>query len=196
MIPTIIISSLVLFFLSNKDEPESSSLFEPIQGVAEQPIEQTEPTEPETEQSLFVDVKGAVRAPGLYELTENDRILDAIQLAGGYTEDANTNVINHAQKIEDEMVIYVPKIGEEVPELTQTLTVNSSSDSNTSNGKINLNKASAEELTSLPGIGPQKAQAIIAYRDENGGFGSIEDLKNVSGIGEKTFEKLKELIDV
>ena len=196
LIPTIIISSLVLFFLSNKDEPESSSLFEPIQGVAEQPIEQTEPTEPETEQSLFVDVKGAVRAPGLYELTENDRILDAIQLAGGYTEDANTNVINHAQKIEDEMVIYVPKIGEEVPELTQTLTVNSSSDSNTSNGKINLNKASVEELTSLPGIGPQKAQAIIAYRDENGGFGSIEDLKNVSGIGEKTFEKLKELIDV
>jgi competence protein ComEA len=196
LIPTIIISSLILFFLSNKDESESSTLFEPIQPLEEQSTEQIDSPAIETPQSIYVDVKGAVRAPGLYELSENERILDAIQLAGGYTEEANTNAINHAQKVEDEMVIYVPKIGEEVTELTETLTVTASSDSKNSNGKINLNKASADELTSLPGIGPQKAQAIIAYRDENGRFRSIEELKNVSGIGEKTFEKLKELIEV
>lgn len=195
LIPIIIISSLIFFFLSKKDEPTSSTLFEPIQPIEEQSVKQVE-TEIETQQSIYVDVKGAVRAPGLYELSENERILDAIQLAGGYTEEANTNAINHAQKVEDEMVIYVPKIGEEVAELTDTVTAASSSNSQTSNGKINLNKASAEELTNLPGIGPQKAQAIIAYRDEIGRFRSIEELKNVSGIGEKTFEKLKELIDV
>ena len=196
LIPTIIISSLILFFLSNKDEPESSTLFEPIQPIEEPSTEQLDSSAIETQQSIYVDVKGAVRAPGLYELSENERILDAIQLAGGYTEEANTNAINHAQKVEDEMVIYVPKIGEEVTELTEALTVTASSDSKNSNGKINLNKASADELTGLPGIGPQKAQAIIAYRDENGRFRSIEELKNVSGIGEKTFEKLKELIEV
>ena len=196
LIPTIIISSLILFFLSNKDEPESSALFEPIQPIEEPPTEQIDSTAIDTQQSIYVDVKGAVHTPGLYELSENERILDAIQLAGGYTEEANTNAINHAQKVEDEMVIYVPKIGEEVTELTEVLTVTASSDSQNNNGKINLNKASADELTSLPGIGPQKAQAIIAYRDENGRFRSIEELKNVSGIGEKTFEKLKELIEV
>ena len=196
LIPIIIISSLILFFLSNKNEPTSSSLFEPIQPIEESAIEQPEAEIDTQQQSIYVDVKGAVRAPGLYELSENERILDAIQLAGGYTEEANTNAINHAQKVEDEMVIYVPKIGEEVPELTNTVTMTSSSDSQNSNGKINLNKASVEDLTSLPGIGPQKAQAIIAYRDENGRFRSIEELKNVSGIGEKTYEKLKDLIEV
>ena len=196
LIPIIIISSLILFFLSNKNEPTSSSLFEPIQPIEESAIEQPEAEIDTQQQSIYVDVKGAVRAPGLYELSENERILDAIQLAGGYTEEANTNAINHAQKVEDEMVIYVPKIGEEVPELTNTVTMTSSSDAQNSNGKINLNKASVEDLTSLPGIGPQKAQAIIAYRDENGRFRSIEELKNVSGIGEKTYEKLKDLIEV
>ncbi|WP_339262472.1 helix-hairpin-helix domain-containing protein [Solibacillus sp. FSL W7-1472] len=157
-------------------------------------------TEIETESKpIVVDVKGAVIYPGVYTLSEEQRIVDAVEAAGGYTDDANPVLINHAQKLHDEMVIYIPKIGEEPEELMEQIIQASpatGSGSGSSNGKININKASEGELTQLPGIGPAKAAAIIQHRSEQGNFQIIEDLKNVMGIGDKTFEQLKDLIDV
>jgi len=147
---------------------------------------------------IMVDIKGAVISPGVYELTTEDRIVDAITKAGGYTEEAQTTAVNHAQKLQDEMVIYIPKTGEELDQNQTYEQVVSSpvTSSDTSTEKINLNSADETALTSLPGIGTSKAQAIITYREENGSFQKVEDLKNVSGIGDKTFEKLKEYIVV
>ncbi|QCR32952.1 helix-hairpin-helix domain-containing protein [Lysinibacillus sp. SGAir0095] len=149
-------------------------------------------------ETIMVDVKGAVKSPGVYVLTTDERIIDAIEMAGGYTEEAQSTAVNHAQKLQDEMLIYIPKIGEEIDQDHANGQVISSPAKSTdaTSVKVNLNSADVTELTTLPGIGASKAQAIIAFREENGSFKTIEDLKNVSGIGEKTFEKLKEYIVV
>lgn len=142
---------------------------------------------------VYVDIKGAVRYPGVYSVSANYRIVDAIQVAGGYLENADPTQINLAQKVQDEMIIYVPIIGEsEWPLSSEIVTNNASS----SSGKININNAKLEDLTQLTGIGPSKAQAIIEYREKNGPFKSIDDLKNVTGIGDKTYEKLKDEIEI
>ena len=146
----------------------------------------------------MVDVKGAVNTPGVYLLTNEDRVVDAIEKAGGYTEEADTRLVNHAQRLQDEMVIYIPKKGEdlEFKQETTSQTINIPSNNESSSGKVNINSADEAVLTTLPGIGPSKAQAIIEYRENSGSFKTIEDLKNVSGIGDKTFEKLRDFIDV
>lgn len=147
-------------------------------------------------EKIMIDVKGAVQSPGVYNLTTEDRVIDAIERAGGYTEDAQTLAVNHAQKLQDEMVIYIPKTGEEIHQnVANGQAVSSASvSSDPLDNKVDLNRADEDALTTLPGIGASKAQAIIAYREENGPYQTIEDLKNVSGIGDKTFEKLKEFI--
>lgn len=205
LIPGIVCGSAIFyFFLQPNDEP--SPTYELIEPILEQHTEDEEPLETLSEihedATVFVDVKGAVHYPGVYELTEQHRIVDAIELAGGYLTDANPQFINHAQKLQDEMVIYIPKKGEELTEEVQHLVTiaseptNSSSGSSSTSGKVNLNKADEAALTTLPGVGPAKAQAILAYRDESGGFKTIDDIKKVSGIGEKSFERLKDLIDI
>jgi len=201
LIPGIlVISGLSYFFFSSSDSsPPQEELIETIQ-----PIEQHEIKESVDEaviQQVFVDIKGAVMYPGVYELQPDKRIIDAVQLAGGYTQDADTQLINHAQKVEDEMVIYIPQKGEKLDEITSSiLKMPTSGTSQGDNGikdqKVNLNKADEAMLTTLSGIGPLKAQSIISYREENGGFKTIEDLKKVSGIGDKTYEKLKDFITV
>lgn len=156
-------------------------------------LEEVQGTTPENEQvseKLYVDVKGAVKQPGLYEVSEEDRVFDVIERSGGLLESADESQVNFALKVYDEMVIYIPKIGE-VHEATV-----SSGGSTSKDEKININKASSAELETLPGIGPGKAAAIIEYREKNGKFHEIEDIMNISGIGEKTFEKLKDSITV
>lgn len=182
-----------------------NSTIETIDPMAFAPLEAPSTTsetaiqnELEPEQ-VIIDVKGAVNYPGVYTLSENQRIVDAVEAAGGYRDDANPVLINHAQKLQDEMVIYIPKIGEDASEaLEQLVEMSSANSSNSSNssGKINLNKATESDLTQLPGIGPSKASAIIQHRTEHGHFKTSEDLKQVTGIGDKTFEQLKDLIDV
>ena len=144
----------------------------------------------EEDNSIFIEVKGAVQNPGVYELENGDRVLTAIELAGGYLPEGDSKTINHAQKVEDEMIIYVPLVGEEV------VTPANSATSSSKDQLININKADIQGLTSLPGIGPAKAEAIISYREENGGFKSVQDLMEVTGIGQKTFEKLETYITV
>ena len=138
---------------------------------------------------VFVEVKGAVTNPGVYELTEGDRVLNAIELAGGYLVTSSSEHINHAERVKDEMVIYVPEEGEEVEETF--LSANSSQSS-----LVNINNADATVLSTLPGIGAAKAEAIIAHREQTGAFKDKQDLMKVTGIGQKTYEKLEALISV
>lgn len=158
------------------------------QNLVEEPVEASE---------IVVDVKGAVTVPGVYTLESGSRINDAIEAAGGLLEDADPNQINFAQLLHDEMLIYAPKEGEEVSEQPATSPVQSGQGQSASQtALVNINTASEEELTALSGIGPAKAAAIVLYRDESGPFQTIEDLKNVSGIGEKSFENLQAEITV
>ncbi|MEG0258609.1 MAG: helix-hairpin-helix domain-containing protein [Lysinibacillus sp.] len=198
----VIIGLLYFYFSNNDSSTPQEELIETIQPT-EQPIpEQT--IEP-SETAVYVDVKGAVVHPGMYTLTNEDRVLDAVLLAGGYTSEADTKLINHAQKLQDEMILYIPIKGEKLEEIVEEFVQmpttagasgGTASSSGSADGKVNLNKADETTLMTLSGIGPSKAQSIIAYRDESGGFKTIEDLKNVTGIGDKTFEKLKEFITV
>ncbi|KOP83514.1 helix-hairpin-helix domain-containing protein [Cytobacillus solani] len=150
--------------------------------------------EHEEEVIVIVDVKGAVNNPGVYEAESEDRVIDMINMAGGLKESADEAKINFATRVEDEMVIYVPEIGEEMEQEGGMMTVMGGTDQK--DGKVNINTADDTELQTLTGIGPAKAAAIIDYREKNGPFKVIEDLKLISGIGEKSFEKLKEQIKV
>lgn len=150
--------------------------------------------EAEVVMKVIVDVKGAVRKPGVYEAESDERVIDMINKAGGLTETADEAKINFAIRVEDEMVIYVPEVGEEMEQVEGTVTAASSTEQ--ADGKININTADESQLQTLPGIGPAKAAAIIEFRDKSGPFKAIEDLKMISGIGEKSFEKLQDSIKV
>ena len=140
---------------------------------------------------ITVDVKGAVKTPGIYDLPVGSRINDAVQKAGGLTDNADSKSINLAQKISDESLVYVPTKEEATSQEMPSSTSNSKE-----NKKVNLNKASLEELKQVKGLGAKRAQDIIDHRDSNGKFKSVDELKKVSGIGAKTIEKLKEYVTV
>ncbi|WP_343221422.1 MULTISPECIES: helix-hairpin-helix domain-containing protein [Ornithinibacillus] len=135
---------------------------------------------------VVVDIKGEVQNPGVYEIKESSRVRDVVLLAGGFTNSADQNLINLAQKVFDEMVILVPEIGQE-----GSVNVGESE-----SAKIRINYATVEEIQKLPGIGPSKANAIVEYRDANGYFQQVEDLLSVTGIGEKTLEAIKDELQV
>jgi len=148
------------------------------------------------QEKILIDVKGAVTIPGVYEATTGERVIDVINKAGGLLDSADKNNINFAMKVADEMVLYIPVIGEQTQVMSGGVAGESQQANSTADEKVNLNSASETDLQTLPGIGPSKALAIIEYRDTNGSFKTIEDLKEISGIGEKTFEKLKDHITV
>ena len=144
------------------------------------------------EQDLItVDVKGAVKSPGIYDLPVGSRINDAVQKAGGLTDNADNKSINLAQKISDEALVYVPTKEEAANQESY-----SNATGNKESKKVNLNKASLEELKQVKGLGAKRAQDIIDHRESNGKFKSVDELKKVSGIGAKTIEKLKEYVTV
>ena len=151
---------------------------------------------------LIVHITGAVKNPGVYQLKSTDRIVDAVKIAGGETEEANLDLINLAALLKDGQKIIVPyktysETGEEINTNTYNYveSVYSSSSVSTS-AKININTANANMLQTLPGIGPVLSERIIEYRNQNGLFGIIDDIKDVSGIAEKKFEGIKDLICV
>ena len=144
---------------------------------------------------IMVHISGEVYSPGLVELVTGDRVIDAVNLAGGLTKSADLDRINLAKKVEDEEKIYVPKIGEsDMPQISNELNVTSSQNSSQSD-KININTATITELDTLPGIGEVTANTIIEYRSSTP-FRTIEEIMNVSGIGDKKYETIKELIRV
>lgn len=152
-----------------------------------------EKEEPLEQDLITVDVKGAVKSPGIYDLPVGSRVNDAVQKAGGLTEQADSKLLNLAQKVSDEALVYVPTKGEE----SASQQANSGASSSTNKEKkINLNKASLEELKQVKGLGGKRAQDIIDYRETNGKFKSVDELKKVSGIGAKTIEKLKDYVTV
>ncbi|WP_328743669.1 helix-hairpin-helix domain-containing protein [Gulosibacter sediminis] len=146
--------------------------------------------------TVLVHVAGAVNAPGVYELAAGDRVIDAIEAAGGVTDAADAEQLNFARPLVDGEQIYVPEPGEAPPVGSSDSGGGSAGGGGSSGGLINLNTASATELETLPRIGPAMSQRIIDYREQNGGFTSIDQLKDVAGIGEATFDGLKELVTV
>ncbi len=136
-------------------------------------------TDTEMIHGIYVDVCGAVNVPGVYELSENARVCDAIEAAGGLTEDAAREAVNMARTLSDGEQIFVASKAE-----------SSLSD------KLNINTATLEELCSLPGLGEAKAQAIIDYRLQHGSFQNLEDLMKVPGIKEGLYQKIREMIRI
>ncbi|WHY76196.1 helix-hairpin-helix domain-containing protein [Neobacillus sp. WH10] len=190
------------FYVNDKEEPA------PINSTIGENKLQTEGVETENKkqpnqaaaqpEKIMVDVKGQVKLPGVYQSITSERVIDVIGRAGGLTDQADQTQVNFAEHVQDEMVIYIPAKGE-VGVTTQgqsegSITVSGGTSQN--QGKININKANEQELQNLPGIGPAKAAAIVEYRNASGPFKVVEDLKSISGIGEKTFDKLKDLIVV
>lgn len=191
LIPAIAILIAAIYFLAPQEEPEAT-----LELIQAEPPPQTEPPTPSNPipELIMVDIKGQVATPGVYELRAGARAKDAIQAAGGFLETAETVSINLAMIVQDETVLYVPGIGEEVS--LPALQAQPQAQSPEGRAIVDLNSATEAELMTLPGIGPSKAAAIIAYRTENGKFQKVDDLTNVTGIGDKTFEQLKDGITV
>lgn len=150
------------------------------------------------EEVIVVDIKGKIKNPREYTLKKGSRVRDLITMAGGLTEEADTDKIHFSKTLNDEdcIVIYGKDDKEDKDEPSNIVNSNSIMDSSKKSSKININKATIEELTQLSGIGPSKAKAIIEYRDSNNGFKSIDELKNVDGIGEKTIDKFRDKVDI
>ena len=235
----IVVINLFNIKVDGKKDDESSEI-----AIAEETKEEptTEETLKKEEENLeikfYVDIKGAVKKPGVYEVSNKMIVNDVIKLAGGLNSSASTKYLNLSKKVSDQMVIYV-YTNTEVKNLNITsneecvcdnvdviecegasvVVPSESNNSSTSNnsssvskndeatknnevtsnkvsGKVNINTATKTQLTSLNGIGESKAKAIIDYRNKNGKFKKIEDLKNVSGIGDSTYQKIKDSITV
>lgn len=176
---------LIIMFVRNKFENtnEIELNYENIVTTSEENI-----VEEVEDNSIKVHITGEINNPGLIELVSGDRISDAIEKAGGVTSLADTSKVNLAYMLSDGEKIYIPSINdEEGVEYIQ---------SSSQNTKININTATQEELETLTGIGESTAKSIIEYREQNGKFATIEDIKNVSGIGDAKYEKLKDEITV
>ena len=160
---------------------------------SEKEVKKEEKEESAEQDLITVDVKGAVKSPGIYDLPVGSRVHDAVQKAGGLTEEADSKSLNLAQKVSDEALVYVPTKGEEA---ASQQAASGTTPSSSKEKKVNLNKASLEELKQVKGLGGKRAQDIIDHREANGKFKSVDELKKVSGIGAKTIEKLKDYVTV
>ncbi len=216
IILVLIITSLLIFAFYLYNKPINNSIATAdMQKEHEMDLEEINDEVPK----MYVEVKGAINKPGVYEVTSNNIINDVINFAGGLKENAYTDNINFSKKVSDELVIYVYTKSEYVKNNKVTSECNTDSylidncteskvsiitatennnDNNDNNESllININLATLDQLITLPGIGESKANNIIAYREEKGFFNTINDLKNVSGIGDATFEQLKKFITV
>ena len=196
-----LISASFLFGCGNKDSavPETEEFLfsaeeeksDHTSQKSEEPAEKAERKKAEADSGTVVYVCGEVQASGVYELEQDSRVFEAIAKAGGLTENAAAEAVNQARVVVDGEQIYVPSLDEVkgagvVSEVTER----------TDDGKININTAEKEELMTLTGVGEAKAQSIIAYREEHGGFQSIEELMQIEGIKEGVFNKIKEDITI
>lgn len=146
--------------------------------------------------NIYVDISGCVNNPGVYEVQSGTRIFQLIEKAGGITKEADITSVNRAEEVFDGQKIVIYSVEDTRQGGLQSGWQNSNTQGSNQGGKVNINRATSEELQTISGIGPATAQKIIEYREKEGAFSSIEDIKNVSGIGDKTFENLKEYITV
>lgn len=183
-----------------------------VQSSMSSPVSQVE----NSKSKIQVDVKGAVKNPGVITVQANQRVDVVIKKAGGIKKDADLNQVNLSHKLADQMLVYIPVKGDETQINSPVLVKNDKNDTSQVDGeetassgtsdegidqpdgneKVNINSAPKEKLTELNGIGDKKADQIVAYRQEKGSFKTIEDLKNVSGIGDKIFESLSDQITI
>ena len=177
----------LFYFNQNKTEDYSGVSFS---NISNETNNKDEKAEDKHDEKIFVDVKGAVKHPGVFETTKDKRVKDLIEEAGGLLDDADTSTLNLSQKVKDQMVIYVLKHGEKPKQISD----GGSSSSNTD--VININTANKEQLMKISGVGKTKAEAIISYREKKGDFKKKEDITKVRGIGKATFEKIKDKIEV
>lgn len=184
--PVLIIGGL-FYFNQNKTEDYSGVSFS---NISNETNNKDEKAEDKHDEKIFVDVKGAVKHPGVFETTKDKRVKDLIEEAGGLLDDADTSTLNLSQRVKDQMVIYVLKHGEKPKQISD----GGSSSSNTD--VININTANKEQLMKISGVGKTKAEAIISYREKNGDFKKKEDITKVRGIGKATFDKIKDKIEV
>ncbi|GCF94570.1 ComE operon protein 1 [Enterococcus florum] len=184
--------TVLLLFMRNQGLPEKKEALLFSSESTEQTFASSQSSE---SKEWYVDVKGAINQPGLYRIKEGMRLMDAVELAGGFTKEADQKQINFAKLLSDQEVVYVPKNGEEIPEV-QLETGGQADKKAEEQIQININTADITELQQLSGIGEKKAQDIVNYREENGSFQSIDELTKVSGIGQKTLEKLRESITI
>lgn len=145
------------------------------------------------DKSIVVEIKGEVKKPDVYSMSEDSIIRDLIESAGGVTEEADLSDINRAKKLQNHELIYIKNKNEKntIAAVEGTAQINADQSS-----KVNINTATAEELKKLKGVGDAKAENIIQYRENNGGFKEISDITNVDGIGQSMFEKIKDKIEV
>lgn len=185
---------IILVYVFTKDSSIEYASFENL-------YEENTITVQETNNQIIIHIIGEVKNPGIVQLKIGERIVDAIEKAGGTTDDADLSKINLAYKVEDGQKIYIPSTEDEDIIEDMYITKNSGQTGiNEKNGEegsaININTATQTELEQLPGIGPSTSLKIIQYRDENGKFGDVEDIKNVPGIGDAKFDNIKEHICV
>ena len=225
----LIIIIIVIIQIVNKDKSNKTNIIKAAENIIEieKPvIEQNKETTPSYEQKkIKIDIKGEVLNPGVYELNEGDRVIEAVNISGGLTNDADTTLINLSKNLKDEMVIIIynkyeiDKLKEEknkkeviieyiekeceCPDNINDACITDYKKSEEkeetkeeNNKKISLNEGTLEEIMTIPGIGETKAQSIIEYRTQNKEFKTIEEIKNIKGIGESTFEKLKDFITI
>ena len=187
----VIIMAAVLLLLagcSKEAEKEQVQLAEVKEDTSQDA--ETEDTE-EKQEAIYVHVCGEVVNPGVYRLHTGSRIYEAVEAAGGLSDEASAEALNQAEQIEDGQQIYVPSREEKEQQILENQSADPEED-----GKVNLNTASKEQLKTLNGIGEAKAIAIIQYREEHGGFQKIEELMEVEGIKEGTFQKIMDQIKI
>ncbi|HEL2552450.1 TPA: helix-hairpin-helix domain-containing protein [Streptococcus suis] len=163
---------------------------------SQEQVEEVSTEVSEEPSQLVIDVKGAVVKPGLYTLEADARVNDAVEAAGGLTSQADPKSINLAQKLSDEAVVYVASKDENISVVASTTASSAMSQEEKSTSLVNLNTATEADLQTISGIGAKRAADIIAYREANGGFKSVDDLNNVSGIGDKTMESIRPYVTV
>lgn len=188
-LPLVVVAALIFFRIYGAEEDTVS---ENIDDISTPDVEQADPdadVEDPEPSVIYVDISGCVVNPGVYEAEPGMRIFQMIEMAGGTTEDADTDSINRAEEVYDgqKIMIYPAESGPESSGI---------SSGTVGDGRININTADFGQLQDIPGVGPVTAEKIIEYRENNGRFSDIEELKEISGIGDKTFEEMIEYITV
>lgn len=196
LIAAILLIAVGIFYNFLKEDKEEIS----YENIIVQDVENVVSNEEIVEEKEYIKIHiaGQVKIPGIIELEYGARISDAIEKAGGLTEFASLKNVNLAYKLEDGQKLYIPSTEEDVESVLMENRENIIKESNVSGSSktININKANESELEEIPGVGPSMASKIVNYRKENGEFKNIEDLKNISGIGEKKFDAMREYISV
>ncbi len=182
----VLVALVGFFFASGKGQPS------PMPTAQNQPVVAHSSRSARRSSTVVVDIKGAVNKPGVYRLAHGARVAEAVNHAGGFRDDADGNQVNLAKQVSDQQMIYIPMKGEHVNADANSGGIGDQADKKT----VNLNTANKEQLTTITGIGDKKADLILAYRQQHGQFERVEDLKNITGFGDKTIAKIKDQLSV